>query len=297
MSDHLGGLLAELPVPASAEARERTVTAARAATPAAPALRPRRRRGAIAAAAAIALGLALVSPPGQAAIEKVGELVGIGAVGEPPTLGPGAGVIVDNGRAPDGSGYEWNAYPGGVGGSESCIRLDWPARGGPTGGSSCSSFPDSSKSPWGRNYFSSYLIQRLGSGDVLLFGVTTREPHSMRITFTTAGGAEQQLPVDFARVEGERLERVKAPAPFGVFTAFVPAPLARSGGLDRYRNLGLIAAVTPGPPLEHDPSQPPECSYEPPPGPFEYRFYDRAGKLLDRVPTIISRIAPAGCRP
>ena len=253
-------------MPASAEARERGVTAARAATPAAPALRPRRRRGAIAAAAAIALGLALTSPPGQAAIERVGELVGIGAVGEPPTLGPAGGVIVDNGRAPDGSGYEWNAYPGRVGGGESCIRLDRPAQRLQTGGVSCSSFPDSSTSRWGRNHLSSYEVRRLESGDVMLTGVTTRAPHSMRNVFTTADGRSQQLPVDFARVEGERLEVANAPAPFGVFTAFVPASLARSGGLDRFRDLGLIAAVTPGPPVEHDPSQPPECRYEAPPG-------------------------------
>jgi hypothetical protein len=123
MSDRLGRLLSELPVPASAEAREHAVAAARDALP--PRLRPRRRP--VAAGAACLLALALASPPGQAAIERVGALVGIGDVGDPPTLGPASGVIVDNGRAPDGSGYEWNAYPGGVGGGESCIRLDWPA--------------------------------------------------------------------------------------------------------------------------------------------------------------------------
>jgi hypothetical protein len=127
--------------------------------------------------------------------------------------------------------------------------------------------------------------------------VTTREPHSMRISFTTATGAEQQVPVDFTRVDGERRERANAPAPFGVFTAFIPAALARSGGLDRYRNLGMIGPVAPGPPVEPDPSQPPECRYEAPPGPFEYRFYDRDGELLDRVPTVVSRIAPPGCKP
>jgi hypothetical protein len=83
MSDHLGQRLAELPVPPSADARERTVAAARAATPAA--ARPRRRRALLAGAVCV-LGLSFLTPPGQAAIEKVGELVGIGDVGDEPTL-------------------------------------------------------------------------------------------------------------------------------------------------------------------------------------------------------------------
>jgi hypothetical protein len=286
MSDRLGRLLAELPVPASAEARERTVAGARHALP--PRRRPRRRP--VAASAACVLALALASPPGQAAIERVGELVGIGDVGEAPTLGPPTGVIVDNGRAPDGTGYEWNAYPGGVGGSESCIRLDWPARPDATKSVACSAYPDSSRSPWGRNYLSSFEVRRLEPGDVMLTGVTTREPHSMRILHDG-----RDLEVDFARVEGERLERVNAPAPFGVFTAFVPADAAAP--LDRYRNLGLIGPRLPGPEPTPDSSEPPECRYEAPPGPFEYRFYDGDGKLLARVPTLVGRIAPAGCRP
>jgi hypothetical protein len=196
-------------------------------------------------------------------------------------------VIVDNGRAPDGTGYEWNAYPGGVGGSESCIRLDWPAQRRQTGGISCRAFPDSSRSPWGRNYLSSYEIRRLASGDVMLTGVTTREP---RILYEG-----RDLDVDFARVEGERLERASAPAPFGVFTAFVPAD--RAAALDRYRDLGLIGKVAPGPKAEPDPSQPPECRYEAPRAPFEYRFYGRDGELLDRVPTLVGKVMPAHCAP
>jgi hypothetical protein len=305
MTDRLGRLLAELPVPAADEARERTVTAACAAVEALPARRRRPRRAAV-AAGVLALGLALVSPPGQAAISRLGELVGIGEVGEPPTLGPAHGVIVDNGRAPDGSGYEWTAYRAGntyeidgerVRLEESCIGLDWPQDRRQLGWSSCSAFPDTSKTPYGRYYLTSHEIRRLDSGDVLLTGTTTAEPRALRIVYTDAQGREHELAVDFARVEGEVLERIGARQPFGVFTAFVPAAQAERDRLSRHRDLGVIFPVMPGPREEPDPNLPPECRYDPPPGPFEYRFYGPEGELIDRVPTRVGRFAPAGCEP
>jgi hypothetical protein len=269
-------------VPASAEARERTVAAARAATP--PRRRPRRRF--LAAGTACVLGLALASPPGQAAIEQVGELVGIGEVGDPPTLGPERGTIVDNGRAPDGTGYEWNVYPSADG---RCLRLDWPGRGEIMGGTSCAPFPDSTALRQG-DYISSHDVRRLPSGDVIVYGTTRRGPRSLEIVYTDADGARAPLAVDFALIEG-------GPA-IGVFTAFVPAEQARRDRLtERFRDLSLIFPKYLGPEPTPDPSQPPECFYVAPPGPFEFRFRDANGELLATVPTIVGRFAPPGCRP
>lgn len=54
-----------------------------------------------------------------------------------------------------------------------------------------------------------------------LEGMTTREPHSVRILYTDADGRERDLRVDFTRVEGGLLRRAGGAEAFDVFTAFV----------------------------------------------------------------------------
>jgi hypothetical protein len=304
MSDQRGRLLAELP-PAADESRERTVTATRAAVEALTARRWRPRRAAV-AAGVLALALALDSPPGQAAISRLGELVGIGEVGEPPTLGPSHGVFVDNGRAPAGSGYEWIAYRAWntyeIDGArvrleESCIGIDWPQDRRQLGWSSCSAFPDTSSTPYGRYDLTSHVIRQLDSGDVLLTGTTTAKPRALRIGHIDVQGREHALAVEFTRVEGEVLERI------GVRQAV--------RGLDRVRARRPGRArpaltpprprpdlpVMPGPREEPDPNLLPECRYDLPPGSFEYRSYGPEAELIDRVPTRVTRFAAAGCEP
>ena len=313
MTDHLGQMLAELPVPDSARARERTVAAARAATPAT--ARPRRRRSAIAAGIAVLIGLSLVTPPGQAAIEKVGELIGIGDVGDPPTMpmagrDPDQGFIVANGYAPDGTGYEWTAYRAGdmfsVAGQDHpvdafCVGFEWPGAPG-RGGGACSTEPETSRSPYGPSYLSSYNIRWLQSRsegvrrrDVMVEGVTTREPHDVRILYTDLQGGSHELPVEFTRVDGDLLERAGGERPFGVFTAFISDEQAHRDKLSsRFRDISLIL---PAPPASYEQPDwtPAACRSELEYGPFEYRFYDRAGTLLDRVRTIVGRRAPQAC--
>jgi hypothetical protein len=118
--DRLETMLRDLPAPPSTEARERAVAEARAEIAGREELArsPRgagRRALAIALAAAV-LGGALLTPPGREASGWVGELVGIGEVGGSPTLEDhgfqwsSRGVVIANGRAPDGSRYEWVVY-------------------------------------------------------------------------------------------------------------------------------------------------------------------------------------------
>src|SRR5688572_19429789 len=83
-----------------------------------PYLAPPVRRLAIACLAAL-VGFGLLTTPGRDAAAWVGGLVRIGEVGGPPTEkkhgledpdSPLAPVVIDNGRAPDGTRYEWVAY-------------------------------------------------------------------------------------------------------------------------------------------------------------------------------------------
>ena len=172
--DRLKERLSEIPTPAAAQARERAVAEARAVIaergphaeaergphaeagrgrmreagrrrpPRLPDPAPSARRGTFLslAAAAVLVLVVLLTPPGRAASAWVGELVGIGDVGGPPTQEKrgsfavaDTAVVIDNGEAPDGSRYEWVAYRcnvdltdegldtkfSGIG-----VSLDWP---------------------------------------------------------------------------------------------------------------------------------------------------------------------------
>src|SRR5215204_2685354 len=107
--DRLKEQLSEIHTPPAVQARERAVAEARAevverATGARPASEWRPRLLSIAAAFLLVL-VVLLTPPGRAASAWVGDLVGIGDVGGPPTQDnrgrfekPGTAVVIDNGK-------------------------------------------------------------------------------------------------------------------------------------------------------------------------------------------------------
>ncbi len=119
--DRLKNLLSEIPIPPAVQAREQAVAEARAevaqhGTGEAPSRGWRPRLLSVAAALLLVI-VVLLTPPGRAASAWVGDLVGIGEVGGPPTqerrgsfADPGSAVVIDNGVAPDGTRYEWVAY-------------------------------------------------------------------------------------------------------------------------------------------------------------------------------------------
>ena len=236
----LGRLLAELPVPASAQARERTVTAARDAL-APPRRRPRRRP--LAAGAACVLALALVSPPGQAAIERVGRA----RRHRRRRRGADARAADRRDRRQRPSARRHGLRVERVPGRRRRLGVLHPARlaraTAPTAAvSSCSGSPDGSGARGARNYLSSYLIQRLASRRR---AALRRHERASRArcgsrSRTRDADREQQLPVDFARVDGERMRRATRPRTFAVFTDVRPRSSSRgaAAGSDRFRDLG-----------------------------------------------------------
>jgi hypothetical protein len=218
-------------------------------------------------------------------------------------------VIVDNGHAPDGTGYEWTAYRADnryeidgkdVRVDEFCVGFDWPdvaARGRPAG---CSSVDDSPDDPSDIEYlaaWSNQWLQDRAEGvrrrDVMLWGMTTHEPRDVRIRYTDAQGRGHDVPVDFRRVQGELLRRAGGARPFGVFVGFIGAEQAARDLRSRYPDLSLIVPRAPGP-LQAE-WLPEVCKSDADHGPFEYRFYGSDGKLLDRVRTIVLHPASQPC--
>jgi hypothetical protein len=246
--DRLETMLRELPAPPSTEARERVVAEARAEVAGREEVPRRpfatgRRVFAIGLAAAV-LGGALLTPPGREASGWVGELVGIGEVGGSPTLtehgfdGTSDEIVIENGRAPDGSRYEWVAYEckvdlreAGLGtGFEGVgISLEWPDAKGREGDGSCE---ENEKTPTDHTFDSIGLrivpsqFKGEAEPDLYMAGTTGTRVHSVRVIYRNTNGATQDLPVDFARVQDDLRARVGGGAPGGAFVAFVPGAWA-----------------------------------------------------------------------
>jgi len=246
--DRLETMLRELSAPPATEARERAVAAARAEVDGRDrvARRPRptgRRVLAIALAAAV-LGGALFTPPGREASGWVGQLVGIGEVGGSPTLtergfaDTSGEIVIDNGRAPDGTRYEWVVYEckvdmreEGLGeGFEGVgIGLDWPDAKGNIGDGSCG---EREKPPTDHTFDAIGLrvvpsqFKGVAEPDLYMAGATGTRVHRVRVIYRDTRGEVQDLPVDFARVQDDLRERVGEDAPGGTFVAFVPGAWA-----------------------------------------------------------------------
>jgi hypothetical protein len=248
--DRLENDLRRLAAPAATEARERTVAAARAEIAGRDGrVRPRRRAGrralGLALAGVVLVGV-LLTPPGREASGWVGELVGIGEVGGSPTLEDhgfewsSRGVVIANGRAPDGTRYEWVVYDCRVDHRDMGMpnhfsgfgmALEWPdATKGYEGGGACE---EATGAPPGEHNFDHMHVQVLPSQfkgvarpDLSVSGTTGARVHRVRVVYTDTTGAEHDLDVDFERVPGELRERVGRRAPTGTFVAFVPGEWA-----------------------------------------------------------------------
>lgn len=270
-ADRLTKLMRKAPVPDSAAARERTAAAAREATPSpaeespAPARRP--VRAAVGLACAVALAAMLLTAPGRSALSQAAELVGLGEVGGSPTLQEprhieeqSAPIVIDNGRAPDGSRYELVAYrggfppdvkpPPGAPAGFGCIDLEWPgaerahARTGAcfAGGTGASPGAVSGIRIGPRKL----PATGAGEGDLVLSGTTRPDVHRLRIVYEDIDGESRDLAVDFSRVDGELLDRSGWSEPFGTFVAFLPADTLRADRLMERFRVTLLTPNLPG---------------------------------------------------
>jgi hypothetical protein len=333
--DRLKERLSEIPTPQAVRARERAVAEARAEiavreqpSESAPSGPPRMLS--LAGVALLAI-VVLLTPPGRAASAWVGDLVGIGDVGGPPTeekggfVKPSTAVVIDNGVAPDGTRYEWVAYQcregdqaagptfEGIG-----VSLDWPGVKGRDSGGFCEELEGRPRPP----VFSTHGVHVLPSQmegvaepDLVISGSTGPEVHDIRVIYRDGEGRERELPVDFARVEGKLREVASRPEALGTFVAFLPGDLAArdevvsrldvralygTGKLKlgpigrREREQARLAFERCGP-VEAEPPPAREC-YERhmPRGPFEYVAYDEDGRVLDRR---YETLVPAMVRP
>jgi hypothetical protein len=208
--------------------------------------RPRRRSGwrvlALACAAAL-LAASVLTAPGRAATDLVGEWLGLAQPGDPPTVvaprgrggaatEPTGSVVVASGHAPDGARYEFvfesvaepasTDPPGGE--LSRCLNIEWPdAPGGqisPQFG--CSpAFPpavvDESVVRWQGTMFDPTYTSH-----IQIAGLTRSDVGAVRIRYKDRDGTSRDAPVDFARVAGELRQRAGADRPFGVFIGFLP---------------------------------------------------------------------------
>jgi hypothetical protein len=275
--------------------------------------RPRRsQRSAALACTACLIAGGLLTPPGRAAIDRAGELAGIG---EKPTLTSRGGpnpptntpLVVDNGHAPDRTRYEWVAYRANIDESDArsngfCLGFEWP--GAPTRETtgSCDG-PGHQPGPSILDSFGAdYLPRQDGRAHdrhLILTGRIGPQAHRLRVLYTDARGQRHELPVDFARVDGALLERVGGRQPFAVFVAFLTSDQISRDRLSDRLNPRLLAPPAPSQPAPDTRSAskpnglPKRC--HPRRGPFELVAYDAHGQIIETLRPIIIQIAPAGC--
>ena len=107
--------------------------------------------------------------------------------------------------------------------------LDWPGVKGYEGGGTCEELQG--RPPGG--VFSQNGVHILPSQfkgvahpDLVISGVTGPDVHRVSVIYTDGEGEKNELPVDFARVEGKLRELASQPEPLGTFVAFLPGDTA-----------------------------------------------------------------------
>lgn len=245
LSDRLHGVA----IPRAVEAREQAVAEARAEISARgevpPARGQGRRRAFALAAAALLAAVLLLTPPGRTASAWVGALVGIGDVGGQPTQPhrtfgvDRTAVVIDNGRAPDGTRYEWVAYDckvdlraegedltfSGIG-----LSLEWPDVKGQKGGGVCEEIEGrprpEDRAIGGSVHIVPSQFKGVQKPDLVVSGQAGADVHDVKVFYREPDGTEHELPVDFARVDGGLRELAHRPEALATFVAFVPGDWA-----------------------------------------------------------------------
>lgn len=205
--------------------------------------RPRRRALGLAFAAGL-VAVSLLTAPGRAATDAVGEWLGLAEPGDPPTVEerhprggfhqqePTGPIVLASGRAPDGARYEFvlehvaepakSKLPRGYFGH--CLNVEWPdARAGqisPQFGCYPSLPPgvvDKAVVKW-----QGAMFEPSRTSHVQIAGIARSDVSDVRMLYKDEQGARRDARVDFAIVAGALRERAGAEHPFGVFLAFLP---------------------------------------------------------------------------
>jgi hypothetical protein len=262
--DRLGDRLRKIEIPQATDAREGAVAEARAEVSSRGETAPvrgegRRRALALGAAALLAL-VVLLTPPGRSASAWVGELVGIGEVGGEPsqryrTFGvDGTAVVIDNGTGPDGTRYEWVAYEcrvdlrdegedtnfAGIG-----VSFEWPEVKGYEGGGGCEEREGRPRTPGdaigsGGVHILPSEFKGVDEPDLMVSGQTGAAVREVKVIYQAPDGTRRELPVDFARVDGELRELAHRPQAMGMFVAFLPGDVAARDEVEQRLDLRAL---------------------------------------------------------
>lgn len=243
-----------------------------------------RRRGLGLAFATALVAASLLTAPGRAASDLVGEWLGLAEPGDPPTVDaprqrgnlhkrPISPIVLAAGRAPDGVRYEFVlerfAEPAKsdppAEGFRQCLNIEWPdARVGrisPQFG--CHpTFPppviDKTAVKWqGAMFDPSYTAY------VQIAGLARSDVRDVRVLYKDEHGAKRDAPVDFVTVTGALRKRADADRPFGVFIGFLPQAWLGYGARYDFRQC-----------------PPEENAYDP--EAIEVIAYDRQGQAIAR---------------
>ena len=260
--------------------------------------RSRRRALGLAFAAGL-VAASLLTAPGRAASDLVGEWLGLAEPGDPPTIEgprprgglqqePTGSIVIGAGRAPDGARYEFvmesvaepaKSNPRG-GDFGHCLNIEWPvARVGqisPQFG--CyPTFPPPAVEEAAVKWQGA-MFEPSRTGHVQIAGVTRSDVRDVRLLYKDERGAKRDARVDFASVTGATRERAGADRPFGVFLAFLPPAWLGHGA-------------------SFDPRSCPPEGHPFDPGAIEVIAYDHEGRAIAREPgnNIISFGGPSPC--
>jgi hypothetical protein len=253
-------------------------------------------------------------PPGRAALSEAADLIGqIGGAPTPkddrglnstvPPGQPGSPVVVDNGKAPDGSRYEWVAYrryERGLG-QTFCVTFGWADVPRRTGTGGCGSIGGWSP---GVVHVSGRLIRPAGDGgarDYMVRGGIDHRAGRVRMIYRRPDGGRYEMPVDVGRVEGKLLRRAGADKPFTVLTSFIPAEFVDQDRLDERYELMSLSVVDPTSPMPLPYSAAYKRCVNRHGGFYERGWidvvlYDRRGRHVATLPTRTSRPRVAACK-
>lgn len=275
--------------------------------------------------ATVAMAAALLATPtGRGGLSWAAELVGVGDVGGPPSkadrgpLRPTAGpLVVDNGRAPDNSRYEWVAHRGGLpelsleggrhvaGGTGLCLAFDWPDHPHRRTREGCSQRPERyppvpAQIAGPIQSFGFEPAQRpaeTSAPDIVLSGSAEIRVARLEITYARKG-VKRRLPTDLAPVNQSLLRRLGLPQgrprPFAVFTAFVPARAASDAIAERFTRGAVLVDRN----LRSGSPSFDRCARAAGPprtGPFTLNAFDARGRIIDTRRTILGRSLPLRC--
>jgi hypothetical protein len=184
------------------------------------------RASGVALVAVAALVLASLTPPGRAIATDLGQLVGIG---DEPTRGPAPGeraVVIGAGDAAKSYRYEVVAETnhGGSPESETCIYLEFPDLGGPTGGNCITRYtrrtlPQEHMTP----LFPHEAPPEFGSdARWIVQGLVTPDVAQVTVTRSETDGTRTEFPIELSSLNEDLSRQIGVDDKAGFFFALLP---------------------------------------------------------------------------